>query len=199
MRGWHRMDRWWREVTEQGPEGKASAIVSIAFVAAHVCIGLLCAFAPLSIASSDVVANYAALVATIVPSIDAFVLISSFPSHTQLTLAVLWTCVPISTFMVARIPWFWIADMTRLRRSPWALVVLTLTLGLIGVMLMQLDVDASTLSGRGRGARLFAGMSNVRVLLGVMGGLMCAGVALCFGYLCRVLGLAREVLKDDFR
>lgn len=169
------------------------------FIAAHACIGLLCAFAPLSIASSQAVAHYAELLASIVPSISAFTRISSFPSNTQLTLAVLWTCVPISAFIVARVPWFWIPDMTRLRRSPWALIVLTMTLGLIIVMVMRLDVEVATLSGRGQGARLFAGMSNLRILLGVTSGSMCAAVALCFGYLCRVPGLAREVLQDDFR
>jgi len=199
MLGWKLADRWWREWTTQAPAQEISAIVSLAYFAAYAFFGVFCAFVPLSIASTPAVTHYTEVLATVVPSIGALTQISSFPSHTRWTLAVLWTSVPISAVIVARVPWFWIPDMTRLRRSPWLHLIAPLIFGLVIVMMTQLDPDVSNLSGRAYGERFVTALSNFRILFGAMGGVMCGSVALCCGLLWRVPSIGREVLQDDFR
>lgn len=197
MLGWYRIDRWWHEWTAQVPARVLADIGVMAHLAAYIGLGLICVFAPLSLASSPAVARYADLLANVIPSMRLFARVSSFPSQAQLTLAVLWTSVPISALIVARVPWFWVPDMTQLRRKPWALLLGTFVLGFIIVTMMRFDVDATHLWGRS--ARRVAALSNSRILFGITGGLVCGGVALCIGWLCRIPSTAREVLKDDFR
>lgn len=198
MLGWQRIDRWWREWTAQVSAQEVSGTVSVVYFAVHALLGLLCAFAPLGIASSPAVMRYADLLANVVPSIGEFARVSSFPSHTRFALAVLWSCVPISAYIVARVPWFWLPNMTGLRRHPSMLLVATLLFGFIIVTMVRLDVDVTDVSGRSYFDRFAYALSSFRTLLGLTGGLMCATVALCIGALCRIPAIAREVLHDDF-
>jgi hypothetical protein len=198
MFGRQRIQRRWREWTAQVPAQQVSQTVSFVYFALHVVLGLLCAFAPLSIASSPAVTRYADLLANIIPSIGELARVSSFPSHTRLALAVLWTCVPISACIVARVPWFWIPNMTGLRRHPSMLIVATLLFGFIIFTMVRFDVNVSDVSGRSYFDRFTYALSSFRALLGIMSGLMCATVAVCIGALCRIPAIAREALHDDF-
>jgi hypothetical protein len=191
-------DRW-REFTATAPPGLISHRVSIAYFAIHACVGLLCAFAPRGIGSSTAIRYCADLLDNLIPSIGGHIAISSFPDHTRLTLAVLWTCVPISAVIVARVPWFWIPNMTAIRRHPSLLLAGALLFGFIILTMMLLTPDASDLTRASYGARMVQAMSTSRILLGVIAGLMCSTVAWCIAMLFRLPSIAREAVHDDFR
>lgn len=141
--------------------------------------------------------SWGAMLEIVAPSIYYLAALTAFPTQAWFATVVMWTLVPVSAVMAARLRYFWIPDETRFRRQPWLLLFGVALFGFITVFAMR--YSPTDTEGYSRAARHLRLMASGPVPYGVYLGIAMGAVSMCIGFTARIIPLARRVLHDDFK
>jgi len=180
-------------------ESEKSFKSSVLFLGAHCALAL----AAVLVAPADgnsvprFLRSWGEMLEVVVPSIQHIPVLTQFSAQAWFASVVMWTLLPLSAVIAARLRGLWIPNETRLRRQPWLLLFAAAIFGFVAVGMMRYSpVDTS---GYGFGARNLAAMTGGRISYGIYLGLIVCGVGLSIGFLARLLPIARRVMHDDFK
>lgn len=129
-------------------------------------------------------------VAEVIPAVDRFPRVSSFPEVTRLFFAAMWVLFPVATLWFAwRLP----VRPQLTTKQRWLVYVVAPLIGL-GMLLLTFwfdsDPEPKVSYTSGRGQAFVALMSDWRLGLGIFGSLSLIATSFCFGgwlkYICKL-------------
>lgn len=137
------------------------------------------------------------LVSMAIPSVDGYASFVSFGTQTRVTLAVMWTLLPIATWWVIRGDWVVDPNMEQIRRRPWLPVALSL---IFAAMVAWFAIDSPSAHAplkTGFYARVMGGAARSPAAFGVYAGFTFSALALSLGSLPRMFRATREALRQN--
>jgi hypothetical protein len=133
------------------------------------------------------------IIEALIPNVSGWANITSFEPPAWLTLVILWTLLPLTTWWVARGDWMFREPNRELFRSrPSMLILLGVIVIGIAALVAFLAPEFRELSAGGRSSRTMRAAVSSRTMFGIYAGLVLSIVAMCLGVVPQLVRLWRE-------